>query len=101
MNRARKPARPSKAAAAGKKAPPAPRGADKAAAETEARKRELYREMVRSVRAWLAVACPNYRQDQVDITLFDAIGCGQTVANFHADAESAYCVGDRMAMDHK
>ena len=101
MTRARKPVKSSKSAAAGKTTPPARRRADKAAAETEARKRELYREMVRSVRAWLAVACRDFRQDQVDITLFDAIGCGQTVANFHADAESAYCVGDRMAMDDK
>lgn len=57
----------------------------------------LYAAMVRAVRAWIAAEHP-FGEDRCDITLFDSVGCGDTIAQFHTHAESEYMLGDLRAM---
>jgi hypothetical protein len=64
----------------------------------EAKKRHLYREMVRAVRAWIAVEHPRPRHDRVDIAFFDDMGGGETIAGFHARESCPYVLGDLMAL---
>ncbi|VTT99000.1 unnamed protein product [Gemmataceae bacterium] len=79
----------------------AKRPAPGVAAKKEAEQQQLYREMVRAVRAWLAVAHPKPLSDRVDVCLFDDVLGGESVAWFHVDANNPYVRGDLMAMEGK
>lgn len=81
-----------------KRAARAKRAAPGGDARKEAEQRRLYAEMVKAVRAWLAVAHPRPMSDRVDVTLFDDMLGGTSVAWFHASADDPYVRGDMMAM---
>lgn len=57
----------------------------------------LYREMVKAVREWIAAEHP-YCEDRVDVTVWNSLGCGDVLAQFHAHAADAYALGDVRAM---
>ncbi len=68
-------------------------------AMTAEEKKQLYVNMVKHVRAWLAVEHHRQFTDRIDICLYDDMGSGETLACFHADADDAYVLGDLMAIE--